>query len=109
MIIGENSRGNLKSMINGLKWGYYFNISAGSSRRSMVLALDLANVIVSASKIGGTFNLSDSVNPSYFEISAAIASYFKKSDIQTYLCPFRVFLLKSVILSEKKSYLIQIN
>lgn len=94
LIIGKNPKGNLKSMINGLKRGYYFNISGGSSKRSMVLALDVANVIVSASKIGGTFNLTDGLNPSYFEISAAIASCLKKSDIPNIPMSLATFLAK---------------
>jgi nucleoside-diphosphate-sugar epimerase len=94
LIIGENPKGNLKSMINGLKRGYYFNIAGGLSKRSMVLADDVANVIVPASKIGGIFNLTDGLNPSYFEMSVAIASYFKRSYIPNIPMSFATFFAK---------------
>lgn len=94
LVIGENPKGNLNSMINGLKRGYYFNIAGGSSKRSMVLADDVANVLVSASKIGGIFNLTDGLNPSYFEISTAIASYFKRSYIANIQISFATFFAK---------------
>lgn len=94
LIIGENPKGNLKSMITGLKRGYYFNIAGGASKRSMVLADDVANVLVPASKIGGIFNLTDGLNPSYFEISAAIASYFKRSYIPNIPISFATFFAK---------------
>jgi GlcNAc-P-P-Und epimerase len=94
LIIGENPKGNLKSMITGLKRGYYFNIAGGASKRSMVLADDVANVLVPASKIGGIFNLTDGLNPSYFEISAAIAPYFKRSYIPNIPMPFAIFFAK---------------
>ncbi len=78
LVVGENPPGNLGSMINGIKKGFYFNISGGSAKKSMVLASDVAKYIVKASEIGGTYNLTDGYHPSFFELSAQISNQLGK-------------------------------
>jgi len=73
LIAGPNPPGNLKSMINGIKKGYYFNIGTGDTRRSLVLAQDVARIIPSAASLGGIYNLTDGHHPSFKELSDYIA------------------------------------
>ncbi len=73
LVVGSNPPGNLHDMIKAIQKGYYFNISSGVARRSMVLAQDIAKFILLASEAGGTYNLSDGYHPSYAEMSACIS------------------------------------
>jgi nucleoside-diphosphate-sugar epimerase len=79
LISGPNPPGNLKTMINGIKKGYYFNIAGGKSRKSMVLAEDIAKIISVAANIGGIYNLTDGYHPSFSELSQVIAQQLGKS------------------------------
>ncbi len=79
LLAGPNPPGNLKSMINGIKKGYYFNIAGGKAKKSMVLAVDVASIIPITAPIGGTYNLTDGCHPSFHELSALIAQQVGKS------------------------------
>lgn len=79
LIAGENPPGNLKAMINGIKHKYYFNIGKGETRRSMVLATDIAENITRVALVGGTYNLTDGLHPSFLELSKLIACQLKVS------------------------------
>lgn len=74
LIVGLNPPGNLGSMIQGIKNGYYFNIGNGSARRSMVLLTDVLEHTLVISKFGGIYNLTDDYDPSFSEISNSIAN-----------------------------------
>ncbi|RZK22643.1 MAG: NAD-dependent epimerase/dehydratase family protein [Flavobacterium sp.] len=73
LIAGNNPPGNLGAMITGIEKGYYMNIGNGNARKSIVLGSDVARVIPTISNIGGTYNLTDGYNPSFFELSSYIA------------------------------------
>jgi nucleoside-diphosphate-sugar epimerase len=73
LIAGRSPKGNLESMINGIQRGYYFNINGGNAKKSIVLADDIAEVIVRSSEIGGVYNLTDGYHPSFAELSSQIA------------------------------------
>lgn len=79
LIVGENPPGNLGAMIKGINKGYYFNIAGGLARKSMVLAEDVANIIINASEKGGVYNLTDGFHPNFYELSNAIAKENRKS------------------------------
>jgi nucleoside-diphosphate-sugar epimerase len=79
LIAGPNPPGNLKSMINGIKKGYYFNIAGGKAKKSMVLAEDVAKIIPVAARVGGIYNLTDGHHPSFSELSMLIAKQSGKS------------------------------
>lgn len=79
LIAGPNPPGNLRLMINGIKKGYYFNIGDGQARRSLVLAQDVAEVILSAASQGGVYNLTDGYHPSFKELSEYIAENYNFS------------------------------
>jgi len=79
LIAGPNPPGNLKSMINGIKKGYYFNIAGGKARKSIVLAEDVAKIIPIAAKIGGIYNLTDQYHPNFSELSQVMAQQLGRS------------------------------
>jgi nucleoside-diphosphate-sugar epimerase len=79
IIAGLNPPGNLGAMINGIKKGFYFNIAGGSAKKSMVLARDVAKVLLKASEVGGIYNLTDGYHPSFFELSHNLTSQLGRS------------------------------
>ena len=79
LIVGANPPGNLGAMIRGIKKGYYFNVAGGNAKKSMVLASDIAKFILKAAEIGGTYNLTDGIHPTFNELSKNISRQFGKS------------------------------
>jgi len=79
LIVGKDAPGNLRSMVNGIRKGYYFNIAGGTARKSMVLARDVADIILTVSETGGIYNLTDGFHPNFRELSAEIARRLNKS------------------------------
>ena len=73
LLVGRNPPGNLGMMVKAIRNGYYFNIGGGNARKSMVLAEDVARFIPIISRVGGTYNLTDGLHPSFSELSKAIA------------------------------------
>jgi nucleoside-diphosphate-sugar epimerase len=73
LLVGINPPGNLGAMIKGIQKGYYFNISGGKAKKSMVLAEDIAEFLPIVAPIGGVYNLTDGYHPSFKELSEAIA------------------------------------
>jgi nucleoside-diphosphate-sugar epimerase len=94
LVVGANPPGNLGAMIKAIQKGYYFNIARGKARKSMVLAEDVAKIIIKASEIGGIYNLTDGYHPNFFELSNAIGKQYGKSRI--FNLPF--FIAKSIAL-----------
>lgn len=82
LVVGQNPPGNLRSMINGIRRGYYVNIAGGKARRSMVLATDVAKFIFKAGEVGGIYNLTDGFHPNYFELSQVLANRLGKYKIK---------------------------
>ncbi len=78
LIAGIEPPGNLGSMINSIKKGFYFNIENGKSKKSMVLANDVAKYILIAAEVGGVYNLTDGHHPSFYELSNYISKQLKK-------------------------------
>jgi nucleoside-diphosphate-sugar epimerase len=80
LIVGENAPGNLGSMQKAIKHGYYFRVGDGESRKSMVLAEDIADLIPRLYTLkGGIYNLTDDYNPKISELDTAIANMLHKS------------------------------
>jgi nucleoside-diphosphate-sugar epimerase len=79
IVVGENPPGNLGAMIRGIEKGYYFNIAGGNARKSMVLASDIAKFILKAAEVGGIYNLTDGIHPTFNDLSFNIARQLKKS------------------------------
>ncbi|WP_069660390.1 NAD-dependent epimerase/dehydratase family protein [Arcticibacter eurypsychrophilus] len=79
LIAGANPKGNLGSMIRGIKNGYYLDIDGGRAKKSIVLAEDIALIIPKVALIGGVFNLTDGQHPSFIELSSLIAFQLGRS------------------------------
>lgn len=79
LVTGESPKGNLGSMIQAIKKGYYFRVGNGNVRRSMVSALDIAKLIPTLYNKNGIYNLTDRRHPSFKEIDTFIANYYGKS------------------------------
>lgn len=79
LLVGINPPGNLKSMINAIRLGFYFNIAGGRARKSMVLASDVSTHIVRATAVGGIFNLTDGYHPNFKQLSHLISLQFGKT------------------------------
>jgi nucleoside-diphosphate-sugar epimerase len=80
LIAGMNPPGNLGSMINGIKKGFYFNIGSGDAKKSIVMASDIAILIKNLSENlnSGVYNLTDGYHPSFRELSNVIAVKLNK-------------------------------
>lgn len=72
LMVGPNPPGNLKTMINGIRKGFYVNINGGRTRKSLLMVQDIANVIPKVINKGGIYNLCDDRHPSYYELSNSI-------------------------------------
>ena len=81
LLIGKNPKGNLETMINAIKKGYYFNIGKADVKKSMVLVEDVVDFIPTVLTHGGTYNLTDGYAPSFKEISETISTHFSTRKI----------------------------
>lgn len=80
LVIGtKNPKGNLVSMMNGIRKGYYFRPGDGKAKKSMVLAEDIARLIPSLGGKNGTYNLTDRHHPSFRELDTALAANYGKT------------------------------
>jgi len=69
LIVGQNPPGNLGKMIQAMKAGRYVTIGRGDSRKSMILASNLANFLESLNlDCKGIYNLTDGYHPSFNEL-----------------------------------------
>jgi hypothetical protein len=68
-------------MIRSIKLNYYFNIAGGNAKKSMVYAIDVAQIILIIYKIGGIYNLTDGYHPSFYELSKKISFFFGRKYI----------------------------
>lgn len=75
---GVNPPGNLGAMIQAIKQGYYFRVGKGLSKKSMVLATDVANLIPNISDFSGVYNLTDGNHPSLSELDSYISEKLGK-------------------------------
>lgn len=78
LMAGKNAPGNLGAMVNGIKKGFYVNIAGGKARKSLMMAEDIANLVVLAEDKGGVYNVCDDVHPSYRQLSDSIAKQLGK-------------------------------
>lgn len=79
LVAAPSPPGNLGSMLKGLRSGHYFGPGDGKSRRSIVLAKDIASVIPRAISVPGTYNLTDGHHPSLSELEDALCRALGRS------------------------------
>lgn len=73
LLVGMDAPGNLGAMVKAIAKGYYFNIGRGEARKSMVLGRDVASLIMRVAPVGGIYNLTDGLHPSFDELSLIIS------------------------------------
>lgn len=73
LLAGKNAPGNLGAMVNGVKKGFYMNISGGKVVKSIMMAVDIARLLPLVTDKGGTYNVCDTRQPSFGELSLSIA------------------------------------
>ena len=79
LLAGKNAPGNLGAMVNGIKKGFYLNIAGGKVRKSVLMAEDIARLLPLVAEKGGVFNVCDTRQPSFGEISASVAKQLGKN------------------------------
>ncbi len=78
LLAGKNAPGNLGAMVNGIKKGFYMNIAGGKVVKSILMAEDIAGLIPILEEKGGMYNVCDTRQPSFGEISASVAKQLGK-------------------------------
>ena len=123
LVVGKNAPGNFGSLINAIKSNSFFNVSGVLTRKSMVLAQDIAKNILMSIDIGGVYNLTDGDNPEIkylvneigarYKVKVISVPYFilyliaKIGDISLGLIPLNTYkfhkLTKSLTFSDEKA------
>lgn len=78
LIAGKNPPGNLGAMIKGISTGKYLSIAGGVSRKSVLMACDIAKVISLCEEKGGIYNICDDSYPSFHELEVLISKQLGK-------------------------------
>ena len=78
LLAGKNAPGNLGAMVNGIKKGFYMNIAGGKVVKSILMAEDIARLIPILEEKGGIYNVCDTRQPSFGEISMSVAKQLGK-------------------------------
>lgn len=78
LLAGKGAPGNLGAMVNGVSKGFYMNIAGGKVVKSILMAEDIARIIPSLTKKGGIYNVCDTRQPSFGELSWSVAKQLGK-------------------------------
>ena len=78
LLAGKNAPGNLGAMVKGIQKGFYLNIAGGKARKSILMAEDIAHLLPLLEEKGGIYNVCDSYQPTFGEISASVAKQLGK-------------------------------
>lgn len=78
LLAGQNAPGNLGAMVNGIRKGFYMNIAGGKVKKSVLMAEDIARLIPLLEQKGGIYNVCDTRQPSFGEISISVAKQLGK-------------------------------
>lgn len=78
LLAGKNAPGNLGTMVNGVKKGFYTNIAGGKVIKSILMAEDIARIMPTLIEKGGVYNVCDTFQPSFGQISESIAKQLGK-------------------------------
>jgi nucleoside-diphosphate-sugar epimerase len=85
LVAGANPPGNLGKMIQGIRRGRYISLGGGKARKSVVLAKDVAEFIPKIAAVGGIYNLTDGVHPTFREIEDVIKRQVERTFVPS--CP----------------------
>lgn len=78
LLAGKNAPGNLGAMVNGIKKGFYLNIAGGEVCKSVLMAEDIARLLPLLAEKGGVYNVCDTKQPTFGDISASVAKQLGK-------------------------------
>lgn len=78
LLAGKNAPGNLGAMVNGVKKGFYMNIAGGKVVKSILMAEDIATILPKLVEKGGVYNVCDTFQPSFGQISESVAKQLGK-------------------------------
>lgn len=78
LLAGRNAPGNLGAMVTGIKKGFYLNIAGGKVRKSILMANDIATLLPLLEEKGGVYNVCDSYQPTFGELSYSVAKQLGK-------------------------------
>ena len=78
LLAGKNAPGNLGAMVKGIKKGYYMNIAGGKVVKSILMTEDIARLVPLLEEKGGVYNVCDTRQPSFGEISMSVAKQLGK-------------------------------
>lgn len=81
LLAGKNAPGNLGAMVNGVKKGFYMNIAGGKVIKSILMAEDIANLVPLLEEKGGVYNVCDTNQPSFGDISLSVAKQLGKGNV----------------------------
>ena len=79
LLAGKNAPGNLGAMVNGVRKGFYMNIAGGKVVKSVLMAEDIARILPLVAEKGGVYNVCDTRQPSFGELSVSVARQLGKS------------------------------
>ena len=80
LLAGINPPGNLGDMVTGIKKGFYLNIAGGKVQKSILMADDIVKLLELAKDKGGVYNVCDTAQPSFGELSKLIAKQLGKGN-----------------------------
>ena len=78
LLAGKNAPGNLGAMVNGVRKGFYMNIAGGMVTKSVLMAEDIARILPLVAEMGGVYNVCDTRQPSFGDISVSVARQLGK-------------------------------
>lgn len=78
LLAGKDAPGNLGAMVNGVRKGFYMNIAGGKVIKSILMAEDIARILPALVEKGGTYNVCDTRQPSFGELSISVAKQLGK-------------------------------
>ena len=78
LLAGKSAPGNLGAMVNGVRKGFYMNIAGGSVVKSILMAEDIARILPFLIEKGGIYNVCDTRQPSFGELSISVAKQLGK-------------------------------
>ena len=78
LLAGRDAPGNLGAMVNGIRKGLYMNIAGKKVVKSILMAEDIARILPLVVDKGGVYNVCDTRQPSFEEISVLVAKQLNK-------------------------------
>lgn len=83
MTIGTWMNGRSRKLVNRIHRGTYHHIAGNDARTSVVHVRDVVNAAIKLASTGGTFNITDAVDPTYHDLTEALAHRLNDKKIMT--------------------------